>query len=304
MNQNFNNPEAHIQSWYVACKSSDIKTGRARTIPLLGRKIVIYRAESGVVNALDARCPHLGADLGKGKVVGDKVQCAFHHWELGCDGQCHRAPGLSDVPKRRVRAYPTQEKWGYVWIWNGPEVLFQLPDISQEFRVLRMPTQTIRCHPHVMIANGLDVGHFSALHSMELERSELYDKLPFSVEVSMVGRPTSKTMRFLTGTSKKDIEASFETIGGNIALARVESPVKFAILFTGNVSTAGHCETHTIAFLPRRIAPDFFRALVSTYALLHDDRRILDDIEFSPSFVESDKPLIKFAEVVNRMKTW
>jgi hypothetical protein len=76
------------------------------------------------------------------------------------------------------------------------------------------------------------------------------------------------------------------------------------MMFTGNVSAAGHCDTHTIAFLPKKIFPDFLRALVSMYVLLHDDRRILDDIEFSSSFVETDKPLMKFAEVVNQMKTW
>ncbi len=304
MSKNFNNPKAHIQSWYIACKSPEIKTGCARSFHLLGRKIVVYRTESGSIYALDARCPHLGADLGKGKVVGEAIQCAFHHWQFERDGSCRHAPGLCEIPKREVRCYPTQEKWGYVWIWNGPEILFHLPEIQENFHVVRMPTQTLRCHPHIMIANGLDVGHFSALHGMELERSELRNKPPFSVEVTLVGRPISKIMKFLTGAVHKNIEASFETIGGNIALATVRSPVRFAMMFTGNVSTVGHCDTHTIAFLPKRIFPDFPRALISMYVLLHDDRRILDDIEFSPGFAETDKPLVKFVEVVNQMKTW
>ena len=304
MNRNFNNQKVHTQSWYVVCKSSEIKINQARTFPLLGRKIVVYRSTGGLVRTLDARCPHLGADLGKGKVAGDNIQCAFHHWEFGCDGNCQNAPGLSEIPKRRVRPYPTQEKWGCIWIWNGPEVLFQLPEVSKDLNVVRMPTQTLRCHPHIMIANGLDVGHFSALHGMVLEKSELCEKPPFSVEVTLTGHPVSKLMKFLTGTFTKEIDASFETIGGNIALATVRSPVRFAMMFTGNLSAAGHCDTHTIAFLPKKIFPDFPRALVSMYVLLHDDRRILDDIEFSPSFVETDKPLMKFVEIVNQMKTW
>ncbi len=304
MSKNFNNPGAHIQSWYIACKASDVEIGRAITVILLGRKIVIYRTLSSLVHALDARCPHLGADLGKGKVVGEKIQCAFHHWEFGCDGNCLNAPDLNDIPKRHVRSYPTQEKWGYTWIWNGPKILFELPEISKEFHVIRMPTQTLRCHPHVMIANGLDIVHFSALHDMVLKKSELHEKPPFSIEVTLVGNPVSKAMRFLTGALHKDIDASFETIGGNIALATVRSPVRFSVMFTGNISKAGHCDTHTIVFLPKRIFPDFFRALVSMYVLLHDDRRILDDIDFSPSFVESDKPLMKFVKTINGMKTW
>lgn len=155
-----------------------------------------------------------------------------------------------------------------------------------------------------MIANGLDVVHFSALHGMKLERAGLKDKPPFSVEVTLVGRPVSRMMKFLTGAFKISIDATFETIGGNIALATVNAPVRFAMMFTGNTSAVGHCDTHTIAFLPKRILPDFLCAIVSMYVLLHDDRRILDDIEFSPGFVETDKPLTMFEEIVNQMKTW
>ena len=263
----------------------------------------MYRTESGVINALDARCPHLGADLGKGKVISDKIQCAFHHWEFGPDGNCCHAPGLSELPKRNVRSYPTQERWGYVWIWNGPKVLFQLPEISDEFRVIRMPTQTIRCHPHIMIMNGLDVNHFLFLHDMLLERSELHDKFPI-VEVTLMGRPSSKAMRFIIGMHHDKIDASFQTIGAHIALATVRSPVRFAMMFTGNVSEAGYCDTHTIAFLPKRIFPDFMRSLVSMYVLLHDDRRILNDIQLVPHFIESDEPLVKFVQTVNQMQTW
>jgi len=251
MSQNFNNRKVHTQSWYVACKSTEIKIDKTKTLSLLGRNIVLYRTRSGVF-ALDARCSHLGADLGKGKVVGGKIRCAFHHWEFGGDGVCSHAPGFSEVPDRHTRMYPTQEKWGYVWIWNGPKVLFQLPEISGNLRVFRMPTQTLRCHPHVMIGNGLDVSHFSALHGMELESSRLNCKPPFSVEVAVIGRPVSRMMRFLTGAFRTDIDATFETIGGNIALATVNTPTRFAMVFTGNSKKMGNCDKDTIAILTKK----------------------------------------------------
>lgn len=41
----------------------------------------MFRNDKGVVNVLDAFCPHLGADIGIGGTVrGDCVECPFHHW--------------------------------------------------------------------------------------------------------------------------------------------------------------------------------------------------------------------------------
>lgn len=304
MSQNFNNPQVHTQSWYVACASARVRPGRILTITLFGRSICIYRDSNNTAHALDARCPHLGADLGKGRIIGDRIQCAFHHWEFDCAGQCRLAPGLAEAPKRQTHSYPVEERWGYLWIWNGPEALFDLPAMPDNLRAVRMPSQTLRCHPHVMIGNGLDVSHFSALHGMKLVTSAYAETPPFGVEVTLEGCPVSARMRWLTGTTCRNLRATFATIGGNIATVRIQAPIEFAMLFTGNVTEAGHCTTHTIAFLPRRIFPDMARALMSVYVLLHDDRWILDDIDFRPGFVETDEPFRLFVDTINQMKTW
>jgi hypothetical protein len=38
--------------------------------------------------------------------------------------------------------------------------------------------------------------------------------------------------------------------------------------------------------------------------LLHDDRRVLDSIDFRPHFSEADAPLKAFAAVVNALGSW
>ena len=37
-------------------------------------------------------CPHMGANLSVGQVVGNDLQCAFHHWRFGPDGHCTVIP--------------------------------------------------------------------------------------------------------------------------------------------------------------------------------------------------------------------
>jgi nitrite reductase/ring-hydroxylating ferredoxin subunit len=305
----FNNPAVAVQSWYVGAHSNEVRRGQIKSYELLNRRIALYRDFTGGMHALDARCAHLGADLGQGQVVGDQVQCAFHHWRYGSDGVCRQAPGLDYIPKRRVRCYPTLERWGLIWIFNGPKPLFDLPEPPVEangrYWSFRPPQQYINCHPHLVIANGLDITHFEALHGMTFSAPpQLIADKPYRLTLEVRGRPRSRLLQYLTGSRYQDIIASFTTIGGNLAWATVRAPIRFYMLFSGLPSAKGGCRTQTVFFLPIRPAWQFLQAVLLMYTLLHDDRRILDSLMFSPGFTENDEPLKCFAEIVNTMEIW
>src|SRR5215831_18572997 len=93
-------------SWYLFCHTKDLRRGPlAKTI--LGRDLVAFRTAAGKFAVLNARCSHLGANLGCGKVVGEMIQCPFHQWRFGCDGQCEHIPGLSEIPDfARQQTFP------------------------------------------------------------------------------------------------------------------------------------------------------------------------------------------------------
>lgn len=303
---NFNNPSVAVRSWYVAARSRELRRGQAKSYNLLNRRLTLYRDFFGTVHALDARCAHLGADLGDGHVIGDRLQCAFHHWCFGPDGVCCDAPGLAAIPPRQVRAYPTQERWGLIWIFNGPEPLFDLPDVptDEQFVALRLPPQTINCHPHLVIANGLDVTHYEMLHGMVFSAPpRLIVDQPYRLTLEVRGKPRSRFLQCLTGSWRDDIVATFTTIGGHLAWATVLEPIRFHMLFTGLTSAEGGCQTQTVLFLPTRPRP-FVQAVVLMYVLLRDDHRILDNLRFSPGFTETDAGLKSFVELVNSMETW
>jgi hypothetical protein len=76
------------------------------------------------------------------------------------------------------------------------------------------------------------------------------------------------------------------------------------VLFTGRPDRQGHCVTQTIFLLPRRPGIAWARALGLMGMLLHDDRRVLDTIDFRPAFAEGDAPLVAFASVVNALGSW
>jgi hypothetical protein len=66
-------------AWYLFCPADDLRRGPVSK-RLLSRHLVAFRTASGEFAVLEARCAHLGADLGCGEVVGETIQCPFHHW--------------------------------------------------------------------------------------------------------------------------------------------------------------------------------------------------------------------------------
>ncbi len=299
--RNFANPNVDTQTWYVAARSAEVRTGRIRSYHLLHRRIALYRDSAGTVHAMDARCPHLGADLGQGKVLGDTVQCAFHHWSFGPDGRCRSAPD------RSVRVYPTEERWGLVWLFNGPRPLFPLPSVQEpsKYRVMLPPQRRIHCHPHLVVGNGLDTRHLQALHDIAFTAEPQWSVTgPFEISATVQGRPRSAWIRRLTGSSHSDIVATFSTLGGNLAWATITQPVRFLTLFTGQSDESGGCRTQLVLFLPPSFDARPIRALVLLIALLRHDRQILDRLQFTHDYAKGDECLRELAGIVDSMPVW
>ncbi len=58
-------------------KKDDLKNGEMKVVNAGGRDILIARVSDSYY-AADSRCPHLGGDLGKGKLEGKIVTCPLH----------------------------------------------------------------------------------------------------------------------------------------------------------------------------------------------------------------------------------
>jgi phenylpropionate dioxygenase-like ring-hydroxylating dioxygenase large terminal subunit len=65
-------------AWYVAGFEMDLETGKPYPMMILGEPIVIYRAESGRLAALEDRCVHRLAPLSLGRCEGERLRCMYH----------------------------------------------------------------------------------------------------------------------------------------------------------------------------------------------------------------------------------
>lgn len=295
------------QSWYVAAHSRDVRRGRVTAADVCGRRVALYRDGANAVRAVEGYCPHLGADLSLGRVVDGEIECAFHGWRFDAAGACTRAPGCARLPRRATSTLPVEERWGLVWIFTGPTPLFALPEsaFGAQARLVRLPRQRIACHPHLVIANGLDATHYGTLHDLDLTSEPALRFVgDYALELTLRGRVRNRLPRTLTGAGRAGFAATFTTYGCSVAVARITSPIALEVIFTGMLDAGGACATQTIVVLPSWQPLRVMRAAALLVMLLAADRRILETIRFREHFAESDAPLKAFRDVVNRLPVW
>jgi phenylpropionate dioxygenase-like ring-hydroxylating dioxygenase large terminal subunit len=166
-----------INNWYVLGLSADVGAEPVGT-HALGQDFVLFRDADGVVHCLSDTCVHKGGSLCRGKVVDGTVECPYHGWRYNGAGECVLIPSLGPdarLPKRaRVDAYPTDERWGWIWVFLGdlpaderPPLPDHFPEIDTQdgdWRFNRGKAQ-FQCNWVRAIENGVDRTHAIFVHT-------------------------------------------------------------------------------------------------------------------------------------------
>lgn len=168
-------PKQFANGWFRLFDTSSLTYGQVEQIKVFTKQLVVFRTEAGQAVVLDAYCPHLGANLSvMGTVVGENVRCPFHGWEFDHTGKCVKIPYTDRaIPEAaRVRAWPTVEVNGSIYIWHHAEGLppsWDLPVISKQLvgGPIIYHGRTIHhveAHSQEIPENGADVAHLGILH--------------------------------------------------------------------------------------------------------------------------------------------
>jgi phenylpropionate dioxygenase-like ring-hydroxylating dioxygenase large terminal subunit len=299
----FANPDVVCEGWYATGLARALRPGGVMRAWIGKRDIVVYRDRSGQLRAVDRACPHLGADLANGKVVDKGLQCAFHRWCWGPDGSCTAGGGVA--AGARIGTYEVQERWGLVWIWTGRAAAYQLPLPQPDNRahVLRLPSQRLACHPHVVLGNGLDLSHVVPVHRFRFEEDPVVEPDPphrLSVRIHARFEPT--LLRRLLGVAARTARWRFTNIGPSLAWVSVTSPTPFELLWAARPLPDGGCSTQTLFFLPRWTS--LVRAVPMMVATTWADRQVLQGLDFQPGFVASDAVFARYARLVEALPEW
>ncbi|MBT3586011.1 MAG: aromatic ring-hydroxylating dioxygenase subunit alpha [Halobacteriovoraceae bacterium] len=170
----FNNPKVVTEGWYPVGASKKLKKGKTQTYKILEHQLVIFRGFDGEVRALDAFCPHMGAELSNGRVVKNRLQCFFHHWEFSGDGHLAQVPCMKNLPVGVVlNSYPVEEKYGFIWVYSGVTATHPVPQPptleEEQVSSLYLRRGRLFAHHHVLMASGIDLNHFASVHNLDID---------------------------------------------------------------------------------------------------------------------------------------
>jgi phenylpropionate dioxygenase-like ring-hydroxylating dioxygenase large terminal subunit len=114
--------------WYPALPSKLLRNNTPKPMTLLGDNLVFFRDEAGRASALVNQCAHRQAFLSRGQVgvwSEGTITCRYHGWTY--DGSGKLVAALTEGPESslcnhvRIRAYPTEEQDGLIWVYMGDE---------------------------------------------------------------------------------------------------------------------------------------------------------------------------------------
>ncbi|XP_018378415.1 PREDICTED: cholesterol 7-desaturase-like [Trachymyrmex cornetzi] len=167
-------PPVYPNGWFALLESSQIEKGQVKHVSALGENFAVFRTERGVINILDAYCPHLGANMAEGgRVKGDCLECPFHSWTFrGEDGYCENIPYAEKVPHvARVKVWKSCEVNHIIFVWYHSESVE--PDWQPQphtcisngsWRYQGRNEYLINCHIQDIAENGADPAHLTSVH--------------------------------------------------------------------------------------------------------------------------------------------
>lgn len=326
----FNNWNVVTDGWYIVFKSSELKNKQVKSATICGQHLVFFRTESGAIHSMDGFCPHMGVDLGIGKVIGEKLQCFFHHWEFNQTGQCVHIPCQDEIPKKaKNRAYKTIEKLGFIWVNPSidEEVAFlEIPELKGEELLYQADPFYLRsCHHHITMINGIDPQHLKTVHSINIEMNIEINQLNRNeIEIELNGRFSEdnfkdRLMSFFLG---KDYSYSMNYQDGCLAGLSILKGVslfgKYKVIsplhmyFAYRPIEEGKTLVCPIYVTKKR--PGLSGFIVSKFclsmtkmlfkALQGEDGEVYENIRFNTEcLLPIDRPVVTYLAYINRLKS-
>jgi phthalate 4,5-dioxygenase oxygenase subunit len=116
--------------WLPALLSGEVEKpdGNPVRLRVLSEDLLAFRDSKGKVGIVEAYCSHRGAPLYFGRNEQCGLRCAYHGWKFNVDGECVDVPNAEQGPnaakvreRLSIKAYPTFEAGGLVWVYMGPK---------------------------------------------------------------------------------------------------------------------------------------------------------------------------------------
>jgi phenylpropionate dioxygenase-like ring-hydroxylating dioxygenase large terminal subunit len=321
----FNQKDAVVESWYWAFKSKDLKKGQIKPLNFLGKELAVYRGEDGIVRAVEAYCPHMGAHLAEGKVDGKGVRCFFHAWKFDEHGElvdipCRDKPGIQE----KIQTVPVCEQYGVIWIYTGKEPshpVHFVPELEGVEVDHAFGNQFVKdCHPNVVMINAIDAHHFTSVHHLPVDvQFETKALSPNSIQFNNITQipPTKWYLRFFSKFYAGNLTYSMCYTAGSTGSVTVGPDFLHChIIFALRPTADGKAEGLTILITPKKAVKNklgflcafnpiilFATMLVGNY-FAKGDTEVFRTIQFKfKRPIKEDNSIIRFMQHLEKQKT-
>ena len=292
-----------INLWYVAEWADKVGKDPVR-VKMLGQQFVLFRDEAGKPHCLADTCLHRGGSLSQGWVTEGNVTCPYHGWQYNGDGQCVVIPSEVDegnkIPdKARVDSYPTEERYGMIWVFMGdlPEAeRYPIPPFPEygdpEWRAVNADW-TWQADAGRVLENGIDIAHASFVHPMfghnstarrnKIVKLDRHDGWATSTNEMYPPQLKGGLRRFIRKDKTKTyVHPTFYMSGNTIRMHIEANPKMHIIMFDANTPVDEHT-TKTFAIQVR----NFFRLSLFDKGSLKRLEKVLQE---DTAIVEQTRP--------------
>jgi phenylpropionate dioxygenase-like ring-hydroxylating dioxygenase large terminal subunit len=162
------------QCWYPVTFLKDLPPHRPYSFSLYDEPLVLFRNKQEKLVCLIDRCPHRAAKLSDGQIIDGKLECLYHGWQFGSEGQCLHIPQLptdAKIPMNAcVQAFTVVERQGMIWVWPGKpetadEELIPVVDILNAPEVISIDYMADLPYDQTyLVENFLDPAHVYISH--------------------------------------------------------------------------------------------------------------------------------------------
>lgn len=172
-----------VNAWYVACMPHELQQAPLGRV-IGNQHLVMFRNEQNQPVALEDFCPHRGLPLSMGFINEGKITCGYHGMVVNCDGSCHSMVGQDVSRFRGIHAYPTHERYGFIWIWLGDPTQADtalVPDLSwaeSSDWAYGGDYYHMACDYRLLIDNLMDLTHETYVHATSIGQPEIEESPP------------------------------------------------------------------------------------------------------------------------------
>lgn len=167
-----------LTNWSIGI-TKELNHNKIKKVKFFNKQKLVYKTKNDTVHMLDNVCPHRGADLSKGKIVHDHIQCPYHGWEFDSSGILTKIPSntLESLPKNcKLDSTNIIPSGGFNWI-HPITPCDHCPELYSPYWIKVYGSKELKGSFIDWIMNGTDISHINFVHSFADENNGMVDDI-------------------------------------------------------------------------------------------------------------------------------